>query len=148
MAHWSHVRCRLSVEEKYGKGVSPLTALSSMSHAFQHNYLSSLLPRMGFSVGIFHAYGHKWSCQVEFNPRKCNGFGRSNGEGSERLWNQDIPLIGPMRNAGVRFTLPPVQTALMCIRSIIVDVGFLMHIIVIGWSADSYVRVFGSRTLV
>ncbi|KAG2216516.1 hypothetical protein INT45_002650 [Circinella minor] len=32
------------------------------------------------AVGIFHAYAHKPSCQVKYNPKYISGFGRTNGE--------------------------------------------------------------------
>ncbi|KAI8143101.1 hypothetical protein BJV82DRAFT_613516 [Fennellomyces sp. T-0311] len=39
------------------------------------------------AVGIFHAYAHKPSCQVEYNPKYISGFGMTDGEWSERLWS-------------------------------------------------------------
>ncbi|KAG1858086.1 hypothetical protein F4604DRAFT_1882907 [Suillus subluteus] len=42
----------------------------------------SILLRITFAVAIFHAYGHQWPCQIIYHPRKCEGFGLSDGEGS------------------------------------------------------------------
>ncbi|KAG1781441.1 hypothetical protein EV702DRAFT_1177262 [Suillus placidus] len=36
-------------------------------------------------IAVFHAYGHQWPCQIIYHPRKCEGFGLSDGEGCERL---------------------------------------------------------------
>ncbi|KAI8137546.1 hypothetical protein BJV82DRAFT_525032, partial [Fennellomyces sp. T-0311] len=39
------------------------------------------------AVGIFHAYAHSASCQVEYNPKYASSFGMADGEWSERLWS-------------------------------------------------------------
>ncbi|KAI9457406.1 hypothetical protein HD554DRAFT_2207210 [Boletus coccyginus] len=40
-----------------------------------------------------HAYGHKWACQLTFNPHLSVGLGLSDGEGTEYLWSHMIKLI-------------------------------------------------------
>lgn len=66
-------------------------------------FLSDIFPRMIFAVSIFHAYGHQWPCQVKYHPRKCEGFGLSDGEGCERFWSALRKLIPSLRVSGVRF---------------------------------------------
>ncbi|KAI8137591.1 hypothetical protein BJV82DRAFT_525080, partial [Fennellomyces sp. T-0311] len=39
------------------------------------------------AVGVFHAYAHSASCQVEYNPKYARSFGMTDGEWSERLWS-------------------------------------------------------------
>ncbi|XP_064622784.1 uncharacterized protein LOC135484988 [Lineus longissimus] len=39
------------------------------------------------AIPIFHAYGHKWDCQVRYSPRRLPGFGLTDGESLERLWS-------------------------------------------------------------
>ncbi|KAG1841751.1 hypothetical protein F4604DRAFT_1884868 [Suillus subluteus] len=51
-------------------------------------------------IAIFHAYGHQWPCQIIYHPRKCEGFGLSDGEGCERLWSSLKQLIPPLRVSG------------------------------------------------
>ncbi|KAG1738078.1 uncharacterized protein EDB91DRAFT_1237789 [Suillus paluster] len=60
----------------------------------------SILSRLTFAVAVFHAYGHQWPCQLIYHPRKCEGFGLSDGEGCERLWSSLKQLIPPLRVSG------------------------------------------------
>ncbi|KAG2362047.1 hypothetical protein BDR07DRAFT_1485163 [Suillus spraguei] len=60
----------------------------------------SILSRITFAVAVFHAYGHQWACQIVYHPRKCEGFGLSDGEGCERLWSFLKPLIPSLRVSG------------------------------------------------
>ncbi|KAG1847703.1 hypothetical protein F4604DRAFT_1935747 [Suillus subluteus] len=53
-----------------------------------------------FSISVFHAYGHQWPCQLIYHPRKCEGFGLSDGEGCECLWSALKMLIPPLRVSG------------------------------------------------
>lgn len=64
-------------------------------------FLSNIFPRMIFAVSVFHAYGHQWPCQVIYHPRKCAGFGLSDGEGCERFWSALRKLIPCLRVSGV-----------------------------------------------
>ncbi|KAG2030163.1 hypothetical protein BDR03DRAFT_936715 [Suillus americanus] len=59
-----------------------------------------ILSHIIFSISIFHAYGHQWPCQLIYHPRKCGGFGLSDGEGCERLWSALKMLIPPLRVSG------------------------------------------------
>ncbi|KAF7965169.1 hypothetical protein HWV62_45272 [Athelia sp. TMB] len=63
-------------------------------------FLAEFFPRMSFAVSIFHAYGHQWPCQVRYHPRKCKGFGLSDGEGCERFWSAIRKLIPSLRVSG------------------------------------------------
>ena len=54
-----------------------------------------------FAVSVFHAFGHQWACQLIYHPRKCKGFGLSDGEGCERLWSALRKMIPSLRSAGV-----------------------------------------------
>ncbi|KAJ8508215.1 hypothetical protein ONZ45_g9480 [Pleurotus djamor] len=60
----------------------------------------SVRDRLRFVTSAMHAYGHQWSCQLEYNPRMQEGLGLTDGEGVERLWSQLRMLIGLERNAG------------------------------------------------
>lgn len=48
-------------------------------------FLERYLSRLSFAVSVFHAFGHQWACQLVYHPRKCVGFGLSDGKGCERL---------------------------------------------------------------
>ncbi|OAV89208.1 hypothetical protein PTTG_28768 [Puccinia triticina 1-1 BBBD Race 1] len=50
-------------------------------------------PNLLFGTLVFHAYVHKWLCQVKYNPQLNKWWGLSNGEGLERLWSFLSPLI-------------------------------------------------------
>ncbi|KAF7965549.1 hypothetical protein HWV62_42898 [Athelia sp. TMB] len=63
-------------------------------------FLRDLFPRITFAVSIFHAYGHQWPCQIRYHPRKCTGFGLSDGEGCERFWSALRKLIPSLRVSG------------------------------------------------
>jgi hypothetical protein len=64
-------------------------------------FLSKYLPRMVFGISVFHAYGHQWACQIVYHPRKCTGFGLTDGEGCERFWSSIKFLIPILRVSGV-----------------------------------------------
>ena len=59
------------------------------------------LNRVEFAVSVFHAYGHQWSCQLWYHPRKSTIWGLSDGEGCERFWSKLQRLIPCLRVAGV-----------------------------------------------
>ncbi|KAJ6532207.1 hypothetical protein DFH09DRAFT_1250182 [Mycena vulgaris] len=61
------------------------------------NFLDRYMDRLAFAVAVFHAYGHEWSCQVIYHPRKREGFGFTNGEGCERFWHSISHLIAHLR---------------------------------------------------
>ncbi|KAG1853448.1 hypothetical protein DFJ58DRAFT_728193 [Suillus subalutaceus] len=60
-----------------------------------------ILLRLRFVTTAMHAYGHKWACQLVYNPRMCIGIGLglSDGEGTERLWSRFVRLIGVERSS-------------------------------------------------
>jgi Kyakuja-Dileera-Zisupton transposase len=64
-------------------------------------FLEEFMARIIFALAVFHAYGHQWPCQLIYHPRKCEGFGLSDGEGCERFWSSIKLLIPSMRVAGV-----------------------------------------------
>ncbi|KAH6889568.1 hypothetical protein BKA70DRAFT_1120837 [Coprinopsis sp. MPI-PUGE-AT-0042] len=66
----------------------------------QWGFLSEFMDRMVFAVSVFHAYGHRWPCQLIYHPRKCAGFGLSDGEGCERFWSMIKFLIPSLRVSG------------------------------------------------
>jgi len=66
----------------------------------KHGFLSSVLDRIVFGISVFHAYGHQWPCQVVYHPRKCKGFGLTDGEGCERFWSSIKLLIPSLRVSG------------------------------------------------
>ncbi|EAU80350.2 hypothetical protein CC1G_12783 [Coprinopsis cinerea okayama7 len=63
-------------------------------------FLKEYHPRIRWSVSVFHAYGHQWACQLIYHPRKCDGFGLSDGEGCERFWAAIKILIPALRVSG------------------------------------------------
>ncbi|KIJ40045.1 hypothetical protein M422DRAFT_174309, partial [Sphaerobolus stellatus SS14] len=63
-------------------------------------FLKEVFPRMHFGVSVFHAYGHQWACQLIYHPRKCVGFGLTDGEGCERFWSNNKRLIPSLRISG------------------------------------------------
>lgn len=52
-----------------------------------------------FGTSAFHASVHRWSCQLEYNPRLNIGWGFSDGEGNERNWSFQSPLVPLLRFA-------------------------------------------------
>jgi hypothetical protein len=65
-------------------------------------FLDRYLDRIFFAVSVFHAFGHRWPCQIIYHPLKCCGFGFTNGEGCERFWHSISKLIAYLRVSGVR----------------------------------------------
>jgi hypothetical protein len=66
----------------------------------KYDFLSNYRDRIIFGISVFHAYGHQWPCQIIYHPRKCKGFGLSDGEGCERFWSSIKPLISSLRVSG------------------------------------------------
>jgi Kyakuja-Dileera-Zisupton transposase len=66
-------------------------------------FLPDFMDRITFGISVFHAYGHQWPCQLIYHPRKCAGFGLSDGEGCERFWSFIKSLIPSLRVSGVSF---------------------------------------------
>jgi hypothetical protein len=65
-------------------------------------FLRDYMPRITFAISVFHAFGHQWPCQIVYHPRKCLGFGLTDGEGCERFWSAIRILIPILRICGVR----------------------------------------------
>lgn len=61
--------------------------------------------RIMWAISVFHAYGHQWACQLVYHPRKCKGFGLTDGEGCERFWSSIRHLISGLRVSGVSGSL-------------------------------------------
>ncbi|TRM61201.1 hypothetical protein BD626DRAFT_406075 [Schizophyllum amplum] len=68
--------------------------------AAKHGLFDRYLGRLHFAVSVFHAFGHDWPCQLIYHPRKCVGFGLTDGEGCERFWYSISKLIAYLRVAG------------------------------------------------
>ncbi|KAH9912541.1 uncharacterized protein B0H18DRAFT_1088385 [Fomitopsis serialis] len=60
-------------------------------------FLGPLASRLMFAISVFHVFGHQWPCQLVYHPRKCTGFGLSDGEGCERFWSSIQRLIPSLR---------------------------------------------------
>ncbi|KAF7341610.1 hypothetical protein MSAN_02058400 [Mycena sanguinolenta] len=60
-------------------------------------FLGRYLHRILFAVSVFHAFAHRWACQLIYHPLKCRGFGFMNGEGCERFWHSISKLIPYLR---------------------------------------------------
>ncbi|RDB30958.1 hypothetical protein Hypma_000078 [Hypsizygus marmoreus] len=58
--------------------------------------------RLLLATAAMHAYGHKWPCQLIYNPRIWKGLGLTDGEGVERLWSRLRKLIGLTRTSARR----------------------------------------------
>ncbi|KAJ7765044.1 hypothetical protein DFH07DRAFT_955881 [Mycena maculata] len=79
---------------------------------FQHlpsnicwGFLDRYMDRIWFAVSVFHAFGHRWPCQLIYHPLKCCGFGHTNGEGCERFWHSISKLIAYLRVSGYHLHL-------------------------------------------
>ncbi|KAF9456434.1 hypothetical protein BDZ94DRAFT_1302530 [Collybia nuda] len=71
---------------------------------------ASILSRIIFGISVFHAFGHQWPCQVIYHPRKCEGFGLTDGEGCERFWSSIKLLIPSTRVSGYYRRLYTIDT--------------------------------------
>ncbi|KAI5836654.1 uncharacterized protein SCHCODRAFT_01111170 [Schizophyllum commune H4-8] len=80
------------------------------SSAAKHGFFNRYLHRLQFAVSVFHAFGHDWPCQLIYHPRKCIGFGLSDGEGCERFWYSISKLIPYLRVAGYHLRMYTLNT--------------------------------------
>ncbi|TEB31106.1 hypothetical protein FA13DRAFT_1709947 [Coprinellus micaceus] len=64
------------------------------------DFIPDFIDRIIWGISVFHAYGHLWPCQLVYHPRKCVGFGLSDGEGCERFWSSIQGLIPSLRVSG------------------------------------------------
>ncbi|PPQ72968.1 hypothetical protein CVT26_014513 [Gymnopilus dilepis] len=76
----------------------------------KYDFLDEVLDRITFGISVFHAYGHQWPCQIIYHPRKCLGFGLSDGEGCERFWSAIKSLIPSLRVSGYYTRLYAINT--------------------------------------
>ncbi|PPR00336.1 hypothetical protein CVT26_009746, partial [Gymnopilus dilepis] len=76
----------------------------------KHGFLEDILDRIVFAISVFHAYGHQWPCQMIYHPRKCEGFGLSDGEGCERFWSSIKSLIPSLRVSGYHTRIYTIDT--------------------------------------
>ena len=84
--------------------VGVLYDIACLLHAscLKYKFLRRYMDRILFGVSVFHAFGHRWPCQMIYHPLKCAGFGFTNGEGCERFWHSISNLIAYLRVCGVR----------------------------------------------
>ncbi|KIJ42325.1 hypothetical protein M422DRAFT_171213, partial [Sphaerobolus stellatus SS14] len=73
---------------------------------YRHDLIPDISLCLSLATAAFHAYAHQFCCQIVFHPRKCVGFGMTNGEGNEHIWALSKDTIGSERISGVGF--PPV----------------------------------------
>ncbi|CAD6884684.1 unnamed protein product, partial [Tilletia laevis] len=50
-----------------------------------------------YAVSLFHVYGHDYTCQLKYSPRRMAGFGLTDGESLERLWSALTDLVSLTR---------------------------------------------------
>jgi hypothetical protein len=67
--------------------IGPLYDIACQLHhsCVRWDFLGEDLIHVKFSTAVFHAFAHHWPCQLVYHPRKCEGFGLSDGEGCECL---------------------------------------------------------------
>lgn len=65
------------------------------------DFIPQYIDRIIWGISVFHAYGHQWPCQLVYHPRKCVGFGLSDGEGCERFWSSIQAVVPSLRVSGV-----------------------------------------------
>ncbi|KDR66151.1 hypothetical protein GALMADRAFT_44200, partial [Galerina marginata CBS 339.88] len=76
----------------------------------KYGFLDDVMDRITFGISVFHAYGHQWPCQIVYHPRKCVGFGLTDGEGCERFWSSIKSLIPSLRVSGYYTRLYVIDT--------------------------------------
>ncbi|KAF7342710.1 hypothetical protein MSAN_02028900 [Mycena sanguinolenta] len=92
-------------------------ALALLETLFQHlpsnirfGFLGRYLHRILFAVSVFHAFAHRWACQLIYHPLKCRGFGFTNRGGCERFWHSISKPIPYLRVAGYHHRLYTVDS--------------------------------------
>ncbi|KAL1741682.1 hypothetical protein HDZ31DRAFT_44895 [Schizophyllum fasciatum] len=94
-----------NLPEDWRVGVLYDIACQMHASAVRYGIFNKYLHRLQFAVSIFHAFGHDWPCQIIYHPRKCIGFGLTDGEGCERFWYSISKLIPYLRVAGYHLRL-------------------------------------------
>ncbi|KAJ7805103.1 hypothetical protein B0H14DRAFT_3485385, partial [Mycena olivaceomarginata] len=97
----------LFLANMHSAGEKQFYVIALVETLFQHIPHDIVLREVGVSgplhgsnrlaVSVFHAFGHEWACQLLYHPRKRVGFGFTNGEGAERIWNSIRHLIAHLR---------------------------------------------------
>ncbi|KAF9504260.1 hypothetical protein BS47DRAFT_1368918 [Hydnum rufescens UP504] len=64
------------------------------------DFLPEWSGHLEWGVLIFHAYGHQWTCQLWYHPRKNEIWGLSDGEGCEWFWSELRQLIPGLQVTG------------------------------------------------
>ncbi|KAG0138994.1 hypothetical protein CROQUDRAFT_707494 [Cronartium quercuum f. sp. fusiforme G11] len=67
------------------------------AHFKKHGLLPQHSHHLSFATSVFHAFVHKWSCQIMYNPHFNRFWGLTDGEGLERLWSFLACLIATNR---------------------------------------------------
>ncbi|KAG2210395.1 hypothetical protein INT45_005491, partial [Circinella minor] len=49
------------------------------------------------TIGAFHIYGHKASCQAQYHPKVISNLGLIDCEGCKRFWSFISPFVIPTR---------------------------------------------------
>ena len=65
------------------------------------DFIDRYLDHLIFAISVFHAFGHRWACQLVYHPCKCEGFGLLDGEGCKPFWHSISKLIAYLRVCGV-----------------------------------------------
>ncbi|KAJ7818983.1 hypothetical protein B0H14DRAFT_2372889, partial [Mycena olivaceomarginata] len=60
---------------------------------------------VSFIINAMHAFGHRWVCQLVYNPRCHDSVGLSDMKGVERLWSWICKLIPLTQAQWVRYSL-------------------------------------------
>lgn len=67
----------------------------TVQHGYFQNEQEQSLLQIG--TGAFHSRVHEWSCQLQYSPRLNKGWGKTNGEGLERIWSSLVALVAVLR---------------------------------------------------
>ncbi|XP_028407170.1 uncharacterized protein LOC114529555 [Dendronephthya gigantea] len=51
------------------------------------NNRDDILERVDLAIPVFHCYGHKSACQINYGPQRKDGYGLTDGEAIKRLWS-------------------------------------------------------------
>ncbi|KAI9274865.1 hypothetical protein EDC94DRAFT_449 [Helicostylum pulchrum] len=83
-----HMPLPLWIESlKLARKILTLPSISYVISSESSVLVLSMKGSSRYGVTVFHAYGHKFGCQVEFNLRYIPGFRMTDGEGMMRFWS-------------------------------------------------------------
>ena len=77
-------------------------------------FLECYIDRLTFAVSVFHAFGHGWPFQLIYHPHECIGYGFSDGESCERLWQ----LISSLMSLWCKLFLGCITVVILTILSV------------------------------